>query len=147
MGLLGETFVIRIRPKAARLFLPTFVLGTAVFLLAFFADSIQESYTQLWYLVAGGLVFLFWLLPILTYLFSYLELTTQRLIYRYGFLGFRRADIDLTQLQSIQIQRPGALSGKVLSLLMMDESELIISGYARTKLLAAEIERLARAAE
>ncbi|MFM7013494.1 MAG: hypothetical protein ACKOXT_00685 [Actinomycetota bacterium] len=147
MSLLGETFVVRIRPRAARLFLPTVVLGAAAFLLAFFAESIKLTSPELWYLIASGLVFLFWLLPILSYLFSYLELTTQRLIYRYGFLGFRRTEVYLADLQSIQIQRPGALSGKVLSLLMMDEREIIISGYARTKLLAAEIERLARAAE
>jgi hypothetical protein len=139
-----ETSLIRLRPSLRRLILPTLILAVASFLLAFFADSLANDLMNVFYIAAATLVGLFWLLPMLSYLFGYLEFTNARLIYRFGFLGFRKRELEYSQLSSIDILRPKALGSKQISLLRVDGSELVITGYARTKLLAAEIERLAR---
>jgi hypothetical protein len=144
VSLLRETSLVRVRRKPSRLFFPTLVLASVAFGLAFFADQISPETMQLGYLLGGIAVGLFWLLPLLSYLFGYLELTNQRVICRFGFLGLRKREVDYRDVSSIEIIRPKALSGKVISLVQVDESQLLISGYARTKLLAAEIERLAR---
>lgn len=146
MSLIGETSIVRVRQKASRLYLPTLILAAVSFSLSYFAPQIPVDLQQIVYLAAGSVVFLFWFIPLLSYLFSFLELTNERVIYRFGLFGLRRRDIELAEISSIQIQRPNALSGKVISLLLTDETELILSGYARTKLLAAEIERLAKGA-
>jgi hypothetical protein len=52
----------------------------------------------------------------------------------------------LADLSSIEIQKSGALAGKVISILSVDGTEFRVEGYARTKLLAAEIEALAKVA-
>lgn len=139
-----ETSLIRLRPSLKNLILPTALLAATSFALSFFADQIASENISIVYPVAAGVVFVFWLLPILSYLFGYLEFTNQRLIYRFGFLGLRRRELEFSELSSIEILRPKALGSKHISLLGVDGSELVISGYARTKLLAAEIERLAR---
>jgi hypothetical protein len=86
----------------------------------------------------------FWVFPLLSYLGSYLELTNQRLVYRFGFLGFRKRQLMLSELSSLELQKDG-LAGKTISILSVDGSELFIRGYARPKHLAAEIEALAKA--
>jgi hypothetical protein len=48
--------------------------------------------------------------------------------------------LNFSELSSIALQRPKPLRGKVISLLKVDGQEITISGYSRTKLLAATIE-------
>lgn len=145
MSLLGETSIVRVRQKASRLYLPTLLLAAVSFSLSFFQPQLTGDSQQLAFIAAGVIVLVFWLVPVLNFLFSYLELTNERIIYRFGMFGIRRRDIDLGEISSIQILRPSALSGKAISLELTDESEVLLTGYARTKLLAAEIERLAKA--
>lgn len=145
MSLLGETSIVRVRQKASRLYLPTLLLAAVSFSLSFFQPQLTGDSQQLAFIAAGVIVLVFWLVPVLNFLFSYLELTNERIIYRFGMFGLRRKDIDLGEISSIQILRPSALSGKAISLELTDESEVLLTGYARTKLLAAEIERLAKA--
>lgn len=144
MSLIVETSLLRLRPSVRRLIIPTFILALTCFLLAFFADQISAELTNVVYIAASAVVALFWLIPLLNYLFGFLEFTNQRLIYRFGFLGFKKREMEFSQLSSIEILRPKALGSKQISLLRVDGSELVITGYARTKLLASEIERLAR---
>ena len=89
---------------------------------------------------------LFWLIPLLSYLASYLELTSERLIFRSGFLGFRKRQLLLSELSSIEIQKEGRLGRQVISILSVDGTEYRIGGYAKNKHLAAEIEAWAKAA-
>lgn len=145
MSLLGETSIVRVRQKASRLYLPTLLLAAVSFSLSFFQPQLTGDSQQLAFIAAGVIVLVFWLVPVLNFLFSFLELTNERIIYRFGMFGLRRKDIDLGEISSIQILRPSALSGKAISLELTDESEVLLTGYARTKLLAAEIERLAKA--
>jgi hypothetical protein len=142
----SESSVLRLKPKAMRLWLPTIALLLVSFSLAFVADQFSPADYEI-ALMAGALVaILFWAFPMLNYLGSYLELTDQRIIYRSGFLGFRKRQMPLVELSSLEIQKSGGLGVQEISILSVDGSELVIRGYAKTKYLAAEIEALAKAA-
>jgi hypothetical protein len=140
MSLITETSLVRVRQKASRLLLPTLVLAAGSFSLSFIADLLSPEHYEIALWVIGVVVGVFWLIPFLSYLAGYLEITNQRLIYRHGLFGLRKKTMHFKELSSIEIQRPRALGGKVISLLGVDGQELVLSGYARTKLLAAEIE-------
>lgn len=142
----SEYTVLRLKPKARKLFVPTLVLATVSFALAFIVEQISAT-DYSYALIAGGvIVLLFWFFPLLSYLASYLELTSARLIYRFGFLGLRKRQLRLSQLSSIEIQKESALGGQVISILSVDGNEFRVGGYAKTKHLAAEIEAWAKVA-
>ncbi len=138
--------MLRLKPKARRLFVPTLVLAAVSFALAFVVEQISPiDYNYA--LIAGGvIVVLFWLFPLLSYLGSYLELTSSRLVYRFGFLGLRKRQLQLSELSSIEIQKEGSMGGQVISILSVDGNEFRVGGYAKTKHLAAEIEAWAKVA-
>ena len=142
----SEYSVLRLKPKARRLFVPTLVLAVVSFALAFVAE--QFSPIDYYYaLIAGGVILvLFWFFPLLSYLACYLELTSARLVYRFGFLGLRKRQLQLSELSSIEIQKESALGGQVISILSVDGREFRVGGYAKTKHLAAEIEAWAKVA-
>jgi hypothetical protein len=141
----SEISVLRLKPKASRLLLPTISLALVSFALAFVADQFSPADYEI-ALMAGALVaILFWAFPMLNYLGSYLEITNQRIVYRYGFLGFGKKQLPLAELSSLETQKSGGLGGQEISILSVDGSELVIRGYAKTKYLAAEIEALAKA--
>ena len=141
----SEISVLRLKPKASRLLLPTVALALVSFALAFVADQFSPADYEI-ALMAGALIaILFWGFPLLSYLGSYLELTDQRLVYRSGFLGIRKRQLPLAELSSLELQKSGGLGGMAISILSVDGSELVIRGYAKAKYLAAEIEALAKA--
>lgn len=146
MSKADEVELLRLKPKASKMFFPTLLIAGASFGLAFVAEILPESDYNLTIAVSAGVVFLFWALPLFSYLFSYLQLTNRRLIYRFGFLGLRKRALELSELSSLEIQKSSALGGKVISIFLVDGTEFRVGGYARTKLLAAEIEALAKAA-
>jgi hypothetical protein len=142
----SEYTVLRLKPKARRLFVPTLVLAAVSFALAFVVEQIS-AIDYNYALIAGGvIVVLFWFFPLLSYLACYLELTSARLVYRFGFLGLRKRQLQLSELSSIEIQKESALGGQVISILSVDGREFRIGGYAKTKHLAAEIEAWAKVA-
>jgi hypothetical protein len=143
VSVISEISLLRVRQKASKLFLPTLLLAAASFALSFFAETMAQEIYELLLIGVGVAVLLFWLVPLMNFLLGYLELTNLRLVYRFGLFGFRKRTIQLLELSSIEIQRTKFLSGKVISILAVDGSEIRVSGYARTKLLAAEIEDLA----
>jgi hypothetical protein len=131
---------------ARRLFVPTLVLAAVSFALAFVVEQISPiDYNYA--LIAGGvIVVLFWLFPLLSYLACSLKLTSQRLVYRFGFLGLRKRQLLLSELSSIEIQKGRGMGRQVISILSVDGSEFRVEGYAKTKHLAAEIEAWAKVA-
>jgi hypothetical protein len=138
--------VLRLKPKARRLFVPTLVLAVVSFALAFVVEQIS-AIDYNYALIAGGvIVVLFWFVPLLSYLACFLELTSERLVYRFGFLGLRKRQLQLSELSSIEIQKESALGGQVISILSVDGIEFRVGGYAKTKHLAAEIEAWAKVA-
>ncbi len=142
----SEYLVFRLKPKARRLFTPTLVLAAVSFAQAFAVEQISNTDYQYALIAGGTIVVLFWLIPLLSYLASYLELTSERLIFRSGFLGFRKRQLLLSELSSIEIQKEGRLGRQVISILSVDGTEYRIGGYAKNKHLAAEIEAWAKAA-
>jgi hypothetical protein len=142
----SEYTVLRLKPKARRLFVPTLVLAVVSFALAFVVEQIS-AIDYNYALIAGGvIVVLFWFVPLLSYLACFLELTSERLVYRFGFLGLRKRQLQLSELSSIEIQKESALGGQVISILSVDGIEFRVGGYAKTKHLAAEIEAWAKVA-
>ena len=142
----SEYTVLRLKPKARRLFVPTLVLALVSFALAFVVEHIS-AIDYNYALIAGGvIVVLFWFFPLLSYLACFLELTSERLVYRFGFLGLRKRQLQLSELSSIEIQKESALGGQVISILSVDGREFRVGGYAKTKHLAAEIEAWAKVA-
>lgn len=140
MAQTSETRLVRLRPSAGTLLLPTLVLAVSVFCLMFFSETVSPEIYQILIWSAIGAISLFWLIPVLNWLASSLVVTDQRLIHRSGLFGLRKKVIQFSELSSIDLQRPKPLRRKVLSLSKVDGQELTISGYSRTKLLAAAIE-------
>ena len=136
----SETKLVRLRPRAATLFLPTLVLAASLFSLMYFSELLAPELYQIVFWVAISVSALFWLFPLLNWLMASLVVTDQRLIHRSGFFGLRKKTLNLSELSSITVQRPKPLRGKVISLVKVDGQELSVSGYSRTKLLAATIE-------
>ena len=142
----SEYQVLRLKPKARRLFIPTLVLAVVSFALTFVFEQLSAGDYN-YALIAGAVIVgVFWLFPVLSYLACYLELTSHQLIYRFGFLGVRKKSLLLSELSSIEIQKEGAMGGQVISILAIDGREYRIGGYAKTKQLAAEIEAWAKIA-
>jgi hypothetical protein len=136
----SETKLVRLRPRAATLFLPTLILAASLFSLMYFSELLAPELYQIVFWVAISVSALFWLFPLLNWLMASLVVTDQRLIHRSGFFGLRKKTLNLSELSSITVQRPKLLRGKVISLVKVDGQELSVSGYSRTKLLAATIE-------
>ena len=135
-----ETRLVRLRPRAAIMLLPTLVLAGSSFSVMYFSELVSPEVYQivLWAALAASLVF--WLLPLLNWLAASLVVTDQRVIHRSGVLGLRKRVLQLNELSSIALERPKPLRGKVISMLKVDGQELTVSGYSRSKLLAAAIE-------
>jgi hypothetical protein len=142
----SEYTVLRLKPKARKLFVPTLVLAAVSFALAFVAEQISPiDYNYA--LIAGGIIVaLFWFFPLLSYLACSLKLTSHRLVYRFGFLGLRKRQLLLSELSSLEIQKEKGFGGQVISILSVDGNEYRVGGYAKTKYLAAEIEAWAKVA-
>jgi hypothetical protein len=106
----------------------------------YFSELLAPELYQIVFWAAIGAISLFWLLPVLNWLASSLLVTDQRVVYRSGLFGLRRKVLPLSELSSIAVARPKPLRAKVISLLNVDGQEITVSGYSRTKLLAAAIE-------
>jgi hypothetical protein len=139
-----ETSLLKMKPAAGRTFIPTLILGLTIFALSYFSEKINSEMLQLSYIAAASLLTLFWLIPMGSYLLGYLELTNERIIYRSGFLGLRKKSVELAEVSSIEIVRPRSLRPRVILIRLVDETELNIIGYPKPKLIASEIERLAK---
>jgi uncharacterized membrane protein YdbT with pleckstrin-like domain len=140
MDLNCETKLVRLRPRAASLFLPTLVLAASLFSLMYFSELLAPELYEIVFWAAISVVALFWLIPLLNWLAASLVVTDQRLVHRSGLFGLRKKILNFSELSSIAVQRPKPLHGKVVSLTKVDGQELSVSGYSRTKLLAATIE-------
>lgn len=136
---------LKLKPSARRMFWPTLLLAATSFGLAFGAETLAPELYEIALWSGAALGGMFWLLPLLSFLAASLRIDANRIVYRYGFLGLRVRELDLAELSSIEIQKAGFLAGKQISILKVDGTEFLIRGYARAKLLAAEIENLARA--
>lgn len=141
MSFLAEQRIARLRPRGSRLILPNLVLFLVCFTAAFIAGRLAEQWQNilLWSL-CGAVAFLFWLLPLLKFLSTYLEVTTTRVLYRSGLLGQNRRELSLAQIKDVQITK-----GRSISIIVDGQEPLVIRGIPRHKMVAVEIDRLAAA--
>lgn len=141
MSFLAETKIARIRPRGSKLVLPSLVLFLASFAASFFSVSLTEQWQQitLW-AICGLATFFFWLLPVLRFFSTYLEVTSTRVRYRAGLMGQIRREISLSQVKDVQISR-----GRSISLIIEGQEPLSVKGIPKHKTVAIEIDRLAAA--
>ena len=141
MSFLAEQRIARLRPRGSRLLLPNAALFIACFAASFFYGRLAEDwqYTVLWS-ICGAVTFFFWLIPMLRFLSSYLDVTTTRVLYRTGLLGQNRRELSLTQIKDVQITK-----GRSISIIVDGQEPLVIRGIPRHKMVAVEIDILAAA--
>jgi membrane protein YdbS with pleckstrin-like domain len=139
MSFLAETRIARLRPRGSRLVLPTLVLFLVAFAASFFSTSFTEPWQQitLWS-ICGAVSFFFWLVPVLRFFSTYLEVTTSRVKYRAGLMGQNRKEVSLSQIKDVQISR-----GRSISLIIEGQEPFSIRGIPKHKTVAIEIDRLA----
>ncbi|MEN9752400.1 MAG: hypothetical protein RL670_91 [Actinomycetota bacterium] len=114
--------------------LPTLALVAVVFLY----NALVSHFTQQWhwYLawgLGGAITFLFWLVPVIRYAASWVEITTSQVIWHPGIFAAKTA-ISLHEVQSVESLRAGGIrvqgsNGQAIEL----------RGFARGKLLAQAI--------
>ena len=139
MSFLAESRIARLRPRGSKLIMPTLVLFIAAFAASFFSTSFTEPWQQitLWS-ICGAVSFFFWLLPVLRFFSTYLEITTSRVKYRAGLMGQNRKEVSLSQIKDVQISR-----GRSISLIIEGQEPFSIRGIPKHKTVAVEIDRLA----
>lgn len=130
--------IARIRPRALRLFLPFLVLALACFGVSFYSGRLPEQWMNITlYSVAGALTFFFWLIPVLRYLSSYVDLFTTRILNRSGLMGQRRSEVNLGQVVDVRVG-----DGRRIQLTLTGGEIVELPALPKAKKLAAEIQAL-----
>lgn len=130
--------IARIRPRAIRLFLPFLVLALACFGVSFYSGRLPEQWMNITlYSVAGALAFFFWLIPVLRYLSSYVDLFTTRVLYRSGLMGQRRSEANFGQVVDVRVGE-----GRRIQLTLAGGQIIELPALPKAKKLVAEIQAL-----
>jgi hypothetical protein len=126
-------------PRGRRLILPTLALALAAFLFELFGTFATLDWQRylLWG-VTGSIAFFFWLVPLLRYLATFTDITTQRVIARSGLFGQRFREVNLSQVTRIETGRGGRLT-----IVVSNSEPLELISVAKPKLVASELSRLA----
>lgn len=141
MSFLAEQRIARLRPRSGKLFFPMLLLFAVSFALSFLYGRLTEQWQimTMWS-VAGLLVLLFWLIPVLRWAGTFLEVTTTKVIYRAGIFGSNRIEIPLSQITNVELTRR-----RTFTITAQGMEPTVISGIGKHKLVATEIDRLAAA--
>ena len=128
----------RIRPGAIRLFLPFLALAVACFGVSFYSGRLPEQWMNIaLYSVAGAITFFFWLIPVLRYLSSYVDVYTTRILYRAGLMGQQRSEANFSQVTDVRIG-----DGRRIQLALTNGEILELPRLPKAKKLTAEIQVL-----
>ena len=128
----------RIRPGAIRLFLPYLALAVACFGVSFYSGRLPEQWMNITlYSVAGAISFFFWLIPVLRYLSSYVDVYTTRILYRSGLMGQQRSEANFSQVTDVRIGE-----GRRIQLALTNGEILELPRLPKAKKLTAEIQAL-----
>ena len=128
----------RIRPGAIRLFLPYLALAVACFGVSFYSGRLPEQWMNITlYSVAGAIAFFFWLIPVLRYLSSYVDVYTTRILYRAGLMGQQRSEANFSQVTDVRIG-----DGRRIQLALTNGEILELPRLPKAKKLTAEIQVL-----
>lgn len=139
MSFLAEEKIARLRPRAGKLFLPMLALFAVAFALSFFAGRLPEQWqTITLYSICGAVAFLFWFLPLVAFLTTYLEVTTTRVIYRKGLFGQHRRELSIAAITGVELTK-----GQTITIESEGQEPLVLASIPRRKMVAIEIDRLA----
>lgn len=128
----------RIRPSAIRLFLPFAALALACFGVSFYNGRLPEQWMNITlYSVAGAIAFFFWLIPILRYLSSYVDIFTTRVFYRAGLMGQNRSEANFSQVTDVRLG-----NGRRIQLALTNGEIVELPRLPRAKKLTSEIQAL-----
>lgn len=115
------------------------VLFVACFALSFFAGRLTEQWQNITLLsLAGAAVFLFWFIPLIGYLSTFLEVTTTRVVYRQGLFGQKRREVSISAITNVELTK-----GRTITIQAEGQEPIVIPGIPKHKLVAVEIDRLA----
>ena len=128
----------RIRPSAIRLFLPFLALAFACFGVSFYSGRLPEQWMDIaMYSVAGAIAFFLWLIPVLRFLSSYVDVFTTRVLYRSGLMGQQRSDANFSQVTDVRLGE-----GRRIQLSLTNGEIIELPRLPKAKKLVAEIQAL-----
>jgi hypothetical protein len=129
----------RLRPRLTRLWWPTLALTACSAVFGFFVGKQPDGLLgQLLYPGLGAALFLFWLLPTLAYLGTFVDIYDSQLVARRGLFGAKRT-VKFAEIESIS----GSV-GKGVVINIKVEEPLVLKGYPKPKAIAAELIALAK---
>jgi hypothetical protein len=129
----------RLRPRLTRLWWPTLALTACSAVFGFFVGKQLDGLLgQLLYPGLGAALFLFWLLPTLAYLGTFVDVYDSQLVARRGLFGAKRT-VKFGEVESIS----GSV-GKGVVVNIKVEEPLVLKGYPKPKAIAAELIALAK---
>ena len=129
----------RLRPRLTRLWWPTLALTACSAVFGFFVGKQLDGLLgQLLYPGLGAALFLFWLLPTLAYLGTFVDVYDSQLVARRGLFGAKRT-VKFGEIESIS----GSV-GKGVVINIKVEEPLVLKGYPKPKAIAAELIALAK---
>ena len=128
----------RIRPSAIRLFLPFLALAFACFGVSFYSGRLPEQWMDIaMYSIAGAIAFFLWLIPVLRFLSSYVDVFTTRVLYRSGLMGQQRSEANFSQVTDVRLGE-----GRRIQLSLTNGEIIELPRLPRAKKLVAEIQAL-----
>ena len=119
--------------------LPAIFLAVAAFLATFIAGKLSEQWQVITaYSICGALAFFGFGVPLLRYLTTWTDVTSSRVVQRGGIFGQRYRSVSLANVQRVELG-----SGSRITLYVVGEEALELTGLPKAKLIAQEISRLA----
>jgi hypothetical protein len=128
----------RIRPSGIRLFLPFLALALACFGASFYSGRLPEQWMNItMYSLAGAISLIFWLIPVLRFLTSYVDVFTTRVLHRSGLMGQQRSEANFSQVTDVRLG-----DGRRIQLALTNGEIIELPRLPKAKKLVAEIQAL-----
>jgi hypothetical protein len=138
MNFQAEHLLARLRPAGIRLFWPFFALFFAALLLGFYNGRLVEQWQNiLVWSISGAFAVFGWLVPLISHLTHFTDVSTSRISSRSGFLGQRYREVSLARVSGAQV---GAKRTVVLTI--QGEEPMVLERVSKPKSVAAEINAL-----
>ena len=138
MSFQAEQKLVRLRPSAARLFLPTLLLGIVAGILTFFENRNLETWQSLaLYCGAVLIIFFAWMVPLVRQLVAWVEVSTAVVRTRDGLFGQKRREVRWHQVSAVEFGR-----SKRITIFVRGEDPLVLVGLPKSKALAFEMQQL-----
>lgn len=138
MNFQAETHLARIRPSAARLFMPFVALFLAAVLVGFYSGRLPEQWQNiLVWSIAGLIAIIFWLIPLIRHLTHFTDIYSSKISSRSGLFGQHFREVSLRNITGVQ-------AGPKRSVIVMIQGEdpLVLTKVGSPKGLAADINAL-----